>query len=206
MSRPTATQNGVLILWDIMDTLVRDPFFTHVASFLGVSFDELLAKKHPTAWGEFELGKLDELELYRRFFRDGTPIDGPGLKRCMREAYEYIDGIEPLLAELEAHGVPMHALSNYPEWYRLIDERLALSRFVELSFVSCNTGVRKPSPEAFLGACRALGRSPSECLFVDDREVNCRAAEAVGMPSLRFSGDVTELRSELTRRGLLPLR
>src|SRR5437868_12706088 len=139
-----------------MDTLVRDPFFTHMPAFLGLSFEELLAKKHPTAWGEFELGRLDESQLYASFFRDGTAIDGPGLKRHMAEAYAWLPGVEALLQELCARGVPMHALSNYPSWYRLIDERLGLSRYVRLSFVSCDTGVRKPAPAAFSKACESL--------------------------------------------------
>lgn len=186
-----------------MDTLVRDPFFTHVPGFLGLTFQELLARKHPSAWGEFEVNAIDEATLYARFLRDGTPIDGPGLKRCMREAYAFIEGIEPLLAELSERGVVMHALSNYPDWYRMIDERLGLSRYVELSFVSCKTGVRKPATRAFLGACEALGRAPGECLFVDDRETNTRAAEALGIPSYRFDGNVSALRATLQDRGLL---
>ncbi len=194
---------NTVILWDVMDTLVRDPFFTHVASFLGVSFPELMARKHPTAWGDFEVGKLDEPGLYTRFYADGTLIDGPGLKQCMRDAYAFVDGIEALLGELKAAGIAMHALSNYSSWYRLIDERLGLSRYVELSFISCNTGVRKPAAGAFLGACTALGCAPHECLFVDDRMANCKAAEALGMPSIHFQGDVAALRSELVRHRLL---
>ena len=192
-----------VILWDVMDTLVRDPFFTHMAAFLGLTFEELLARKHPTAWGEFEVGKLSEEQLYERFFRDGTPIDGPGFKRCVAEAYAWIDGIEPLLQELSSAGVEMHALSNYPPWYRLIDERLGLSRYIELSFISCNTGVRKPAPAAYTTACGALARSPGECLFVDDRASNCRAPQSVGLRSLHFQGDVAALRHSLAEYGLL---
>lgn len=143
----------MVILWDIMDTLVRDPFFTHMAGHFGHTFEELLALLAPRVWVEFELGLVDEQELFRRFFRDGRTFDGLGMKRCMVEAYAWIDGMEPLLHELRAREVSMHALSNYPHWYQLIEERLGLSRYVELSFVSCNTGLRKPDPLAFLQAC-----------------------------------------------------
>ena len=194
---------GSIILWDVMDTLVRDPFFTHMAGFFGLSFDELLRKKHPTTWRRFELGEVDEQTLYEQFFADGTPIDGPAFKRHVRDAYGWIDGIEPLLAELKASNVAMYALSNYPAWYRLIDERLQLSRYVDLRFISCETGVRKPAAEAYLGACRALGRAPAECLFVDDRAENCQAARAVGMGALQFQGDVPALRAGLLELGLI---
>ena len=100
-------------------------------------------------------------------------------------AYRFLDGIEPLLGELSAAGVPMHALSNYPVWFEMIEARLGLSRYLRWSFVSCRTGVRKPDPEAFLGAARALGVAPSRCLFVDDREKNCAGARAVGIFCVR---------------------
>jgi FMN hydrolase / 5-amino-6-(5-phospho-D-ribitylamino)uracil phosphatase len=195
-----------VIFWDIMDTLVRDPFFTHMAEFFGHSFEQLRSKLRPGTWVEFELGKLEETEFYARFFRDGSPIDGEGLKRCMSEAYRWIDGVEPLLAELKQCGVQMHALSNYPSWYRLIDQRLGLAQYVELSFISCHTGVRKPDPKAFLEACAAIQRAPSDCLLVDDRAVNCDAARAVGLATHQFTGDVAALRRVLDGHGFLSPR
>lgn len=192
-----------VILWDLMDTLVRDPFFTHMAPFFGLPFQELLAQKHPTAWRDFELGAIDEAGLFRSFFRDGRAIDGAGLKQAMAEGYAWIEGIEPLLGELHALGVPMHLLSNYPPWYQLCDARLGVTRWVRPSFVSCHTGVRKPDAEAYLGPCRELRVAPADCLFVDDREPNVTAARALGLDALRFDGDVTALRAALQQRGLL---
>ena len=190
------------ILWDLMDTLVRDPFFTHMAPFFGLSFEELLAAKHPSTWLEFELGRIGEAELGARFFRDGRAVDAAALKDRMRSAYEWIDGMESLVRELHGRGVVMHLLSNYPEWYRLCDERLGVFRYVEPSFVSCRTGVRKPAPEAYLQASRALGLTPAQCLFIDDREPNCAAARALDMDAVRFVG-ADALRPELVRRDLL---
>jgi HAD superfamily hydrolase (TIGR01509 family) len=192
-----------VILWDIMDTLVRDPFFTHVPEFFGRSFDELVTRLRPRVWVEFELGQLQEPEFYAKFFEDGERIDGPGLKRCMADAYRWIDGVEALLRELRDRGVAMHALSNYPVWYRLIDERLALSKYVQLSFISCHTGVRKPAAEAFTNACATLGASPADCLFIDDRAVNCDAARSVGLAAWQFPGNVPELRRQLSTAGFL---
>lgn len=191
-----------LILWDLMDTLIRDPFYTHVPAFFGLSFEDLIAQKHKRAWGQFELGRIDEAELFATFFEDGRPFDGPGLKRCMVEHAEWIAGIPALLAELREAAVPMHVLSNYSPWYRDYDARLGLSQYVQLSFVSCHTGHRKPAAEAFLHACRALDVTPAECLFVDDRAANVGAAEQLGMPAVQFGGDVSELRARLRVLGL----
>jgi len=192
-----------VILWDLMDTLVRDPFFTHVPAFFGCSFEALVPQLLPGTWVDFELGKLQEEDLYARFFRDLRAFDGAGLKRCMYGAYAWIDGVEPLLKELAARDIPMHALSNYPDWYKLVEERLGVSRYVNLSFVSCHTGLRKPAPEAFLNACATLACAPEQCLLVDDREQNCRAARALGLDALQFDGRVDVLRQAFADRGLL---
>jgi FMN phosphatase YigB (HAD superfamily) len=193
------------LLLDVMDTLVYDPFRHEIPAFFGLTLEELIAQKHPSAWLRFEHGELDEEALLASFFADGRAFDGGAFVEMVRSTYRWLDGVEPLLAELAEANVPMHALSNYPCWYRLIEERLRVSRYVAWSFVSCETGVRKPDPEAYLVASRALGVPPARCLFVDDRERNCVAAREVGMDAIVFT-DAVELRRELAARGLLTRR
>ena len=197
-----AVGGGRVLLLDVLGTLVYEPFFVEVPAFLGLSLEELLAAKHPTAWADFERGAIDERELERRFFRDGRAYDHAGMRACMESAYRFLPGVEQLLADLRAAGVPMHALSNYPDWYLLIERRLKLSRFLQWSFVSCLTGHRKPEPAAFRGALARLGLPPEGALFVDDREENCAAARALGIEALRFEG-ADKLRAQLEQRGLL---
>jgi HAD superfamily hydrolase (TIGR01509 family) len=169
------------LLLDVMGTLVHDPFFAEMPAHFGLTFAELLAQKHPRTWLEFELGAIDERACMARFFADERAFDAEAFRACVRDAYAFLPGVEALLGELAEAVVPMHALSNYSVWYRLIEERLALSRWVPWTFVSCHTGVRKPSKQAYLGAAAALGVAPGECLFVDDRPENVAAAEALGM-------------------------
>ncbi|MFV8751715.1 HAD-IA family hydrolase [Nannocystaceae bacterium ST9] len=190
------------LLLDVLDTLVHDPFFHEVPEFFALDFEALLASKDRQAWLDFERGSIGEAELAERYFTDRRPLDLAGLRSCMHASYRFLPGIEPLLGELREREVEMHALSNYPVWWRLIEDRLGLSRFLAWSFVSCETGVRKPDPQAFLGAAARLGVPASECLLIDDRLENCRAAEAIGMPALRFV-DADALRVELRDRGVL---
>lgn len=185
-----------------MGTLVHDPFFVEVPRFFEMSLRELVEVKHPRAWIDFELGHIDEDTLLRRFFSDGRPVDGEGLKHTMRQAYALLPGIEPLLHALYGRGMPMHALSNYSPWYSLIEERLRLSRYLRWSFVSCLIGRRKPDPEVYRHAATELGVPASACLFVDDREDNCRAAQDEGMDAIVFT-DAVALRQQLVDRRVL---
>jgi len=191
------------ILWDVMDTLVVDPFRQVMPSFFGMTLAELLEHKHPTAWVCFERSELSEAEFLEAFFKDGRPYDREGFKAVVRQSYEWIEGIEALLAALHQRGVCMHALSNYPEWYRWVEERLGLSRYLSWTFVSCQTRVRKPDRAAYEHAARELGLAPEQLLFVDDREVNCAGARSVGMHAFHFRGDVAELQRALEASGAL---
>jgi len=191
-----------ILLWDIMGTLVHDPFFVEMPQFFGMTFEALLEAKHPSAWVEFELGKCSEDEFLDRFFADGRNFDRQGFVRAMRSSYRWLPGLDRLLSELCSAGYTMHAFSNYPIWYQFIEERLNVSRFVEWTFVSCITGLRKPNPAAYVHVSRALGVTADQCVFVDDRVRNCEVARRCGMHSVMFEG-IQPLRASLKDAGVL---
>jgi HAD superfamily hydrolase (TIGR01509 family) len=190
-----------VLLFDIMGTVVRDPFHRELPAFFELSFEDMLAAKEPSTWVRFERGEIDEPTFAREFFADRRPVDADALRARLRESYRFLPGMQALLGELARERVPMHALSNYPVWYRIIEESLGLSRYLEWSFVSCETGVRKPDPNAYRSAAKQLGVEPSACVFIDDREDNCEAARAEGMDAVRFES-APQLRSELAARGV----
>lgn len=191
-----------VILVDVMDTLVYNPFNREIPEFFGLSPAELLAQKHPAAWPRFETGEIDEAVYLRTYFADGRGFDHAGFLRAVRSAYRWIDGAEQLLINLCRHGFEIHALSNYPIWYRTIEAKLRLSRYLNWTFVSCLTGVRKPATAAYLNATHSLNRTVEACLFIDDSIANCRAANAIGMPSIHFCNTVS-LWDEIQQRGLI---
>lgn len=189
-----------VLLWDVMGTLVHDPFYEEMPQFFEVPFPDLLQSLQPGAWVDFELGRRSESEFLQDFFADGRPFDHDGFVHAVREAYRWLPGMESLLADLHALGHPMHALSNYPIWFRMIEERLAVSRFAQWSFVSCLMGLRKPDHAIYAQVLRELGVSAEQCIFIDDRASNCQAAEELGIRSIRFEG-ADRLREALRRAG-----
>lgn len=198
MTRPPRT-----ILFDVMDTLVRDPFHEEMPAFFGMTKAELITAKHPSAWVDFELGRIDEPTFLRIFMGD-REWDREAFCAEVRAAYRWLPGMRELLDELRARpGRPtLHALSNYPPWYRWIEERCGLEARLDSAFLSYELGVRKPDPEAYLAPCRALAVAPADVLFVDDRASNCDAARALGLDAIVFEGAVP-LRRALEARGVL---
>lgn len=198
-SLSTSTSRETVLLVDIMSTVVYDPFYEHMPDYFEMSFEELLEAKDPDAWFEFERGEIDETTLAERFFDERDPIDIEGIKRRFYDEYRFVEGMEGLLAELNARGVEIHAFSNYGPWYRMIEDKLELSRFLEWSFVSCRMGLRKPELEVYEHVVETLGVDPEVCLFVDDRETNVEGAREAGLQSFVFE-DATSARVELAER------
>ncbi|KAH7670959.1 Soluble epoxide hydrolase protein [Dioscorea alata] len=196
-----ASRKLPILLFDVMDTLVRDPFYEDVPNFFKMSLKEILEEKHPTAWVECEEGLISEMELAKKFFKDGRPFDLEGLKECMVRGYCYINGIEALLQNLKLNNYEMHAFTNYPIWYTLIEEKLKLSKYLSWTFCSCLTGKRKPAPDSYAEVLTRLGVDPANCVFIDDRITNVEAAKNAGMVGLQFKNADT-LKEDLSLLGI----
>ncbi|XP_059628681.1 flavin mononucleotide hydrolase 1, chloroplatic [Cornus florida] len=195
------TRRLPILLFDVMDTLVRDPFYQDIPAFFRMSLKELIECKHPTAWIEFEKGLIDEMELASKFFKDGRPFDLAGLKKCMINGYSYLEGVEGLLHDLKQSNYEMHTFTNYPIWYKMIEDKLKLSTYLSWTFCSCISGKRKPEPDFYLEVLRHLDIDPASCIFIDDRMQNVEAAIDAGIIGLQFK-NADLLRQDLSRLGI----
>jgi len=191
------------LLFDVMDTLVYDPY-REMPGFFGMPARDLYAAANAEAWYQFERGEIDQKTFLDRFLPGGPAFDHAAFLDLFRRGYRWLDGMQEMLQQLQGRGVEMHCMSNYPRWFEVVEDCLQLSRYLPWTFVSCKTGLRKPAAEAYLHAARQLQREPRECLFIDNKQNNCDAARAVGMDAVHFS-DAEQLRSELAQRGLLEL-
>ena len=193
--------NKHIVLVDVMSTLVTEPFLTTMPGFFGMTLTDLRQSVDGNAWIEFEKGTLSETEFGESFFLDRRTVDMAALRECLTDTYEWIDGMRSILIDLRDCEYSIHALSNYPVWYEMIEQKLELSAFLEWTFVSCRTGLRKPDQRAYLHAAEHLGVDPTQCVFIDDRNENIEAAQSVGMAAVLMD-DPTNVRAELEAQGL----
>lgn len=177
--RPPTTP---IVVADVMDTLVVDPFFNGMHSYFGFSsFEEFVAAKTPNLWLLFEIGEVREDEVARQFFRDGRSIDLHSFKHYLSSSYRLIPGIAQMLTGLRNSGIDVHLCTNYPVWADLIEEALQLTKYgVQWTFVSGREGVRKPEKEAFWRVARKAKVRPSDCVMLDNSLSNCHAAQDAG--------------------------
>ena len=115
-----------------------------------------------------------------------------------------VDGMADIIRDLDAHGVPLFAITNFSgEFWPPFRAREAaiFDRFRDI-VVSGDEKMVKPDPAIYHLALDRFGLKPGQAIFIDDRQDNVQAAEAVGMAGHLFTG-ATKLRAELERRRLL---
>jgi putative hydrolase of the HAD superfamily len=101
--------------------------------------------------------------------------------------------------DLRAAGIRTGLLSNMPVPVRDYILGCAWLPDFDAQVFSCDFGRSKPAPEIYEYCLKQLAVSAPEALFLDDREANIRAAEALGLHAVLFT-EATSASLEITRR------
>jgi putative hydrolase of the HAD superfamily len=83
--------------------------------------------------------------------------------------------------------------------YRI--EKFGLRRYFPVFFSSCFLGLRKPDEAIYRMVLQVAQRTPEECLFIDDREVNLECPGELGIKTILFK-EAAQLRTELAGHGV----
>jgi putative hydrolase of the HAD superfamily len=164
----------------------------------GVRFEDLgraMAKaaekhgEHPLF--ELEKGNITEAEFLAMLEAE---LDGDVHLGSLRDTYfAHLKPNAPMIdfmRELRGRGLRMALLTNNvrewePHWRAKLPE---LDEIFEVVVDSAFVGMRKPDPAIYELTLERLGGglTASECVFVDDNDVNVEAAAALGMAGVRF--------------------
>jgi putative hydrolase of the HAD superfamily len=164
----------------------------------GVPLEELGRgmQRAAEAYGEhplylLERGEIAEAEFARRLAEQlGGEFDLARLRQLYFERIEPNPPMIDYMAELRGRGLRMALLTNnVREWEPLWRAKLPeLDEIFELVVDSAFVGMRKPERRIYELTLERLGDGlrAEECLFLDDFELNCEGARAVGMRAVRF--------------------
>jgi phosphoglycolate phosphatase len=95
------------------------------------------------------------------------------------------DGVDAMLAALEAAGVPWGIVTNKATRFTLpIVAGLGLSQRAAVVVCGDTTPQAKPHPEPLWHAARAMGLAPEDVVYVGDDLRDAQAARAAGMAML----------------------
>lgn len=93
-------------------------------------------------------------------------------------------------------------LTNFPqEWMNDILAKHNLNPLFDARFISSLHGMIKPEPGAFMKALELLDSKKEEVIFIDDRQVNVNAANALGIRSFLYTS-LEQLKKDLKSMGV----
>jgi putative hydrolase of the HAD superfamily len=161
----------------------------------GIAFEELgkalgrIAEQH----GEHPLFELEKGKITEAEFIGALEHELGRKMGSFRETYfAHLHPNERMIGymrELKSRGLRMALLTNnVREWEPLWRAKLPdIDEIFEVVVDSAFVGMRKPESGIYeLTLDRLDGVAPDECVFLDDIDANCEAAEALGMHTVRF--------------------
>lgn len=156
-------------------------------------------------WGRFDQGLLDEQGLIDAVCaRTRWPrADLTELMAAVPHELVPQPEVVALLDTLREQGHRLVFLSNMPApLAKHLERTYPLRAWFGDGLFSSQVHLCKPAPALFARAAERFGRSPGDCLLIDDHPVNIEAARACGWQAEWFNG-ADRLAQQLRERGLL---
>ncbi|MFA9399845.1 MAG: HAD family hydrolase [Acidobacteriota bacterium] len=151
---------------------------------------------------ELECGRITEREFSDRLSRALEPHVGyrPVIEEFGPTFFRALDpnpGMLDLIREVRRDGYRTALLTNNvrewePQWRSMIPVDELFEEVVDSAFVGC----RKPDPEIYEITLDRVGLPPEACVFIDDVEVNCEGAAALGITAVHFR-ETAQARAEV---------
>jgi 2-haloacid dehalogenase/putative hydrolase of the HAD superfamily len=106
--------------------------------------------------------------------------------RLSIDMQEPVKPTEELIYDLKAAGYKLYVLSNMSREFIDFLRVFPVYRLFDGEVVSCEEGVVKPEAEIYKILLTRFNLDPYKSLFIDDRQINLRAAEIFGIHTQLF--------------------
>lgn len=107
-----------------------------------------------------------------------------------------------LLPALNKQGFKLYFLSNFPlDFFEEVKKEYDFFKYFNGGIISAEVGCSKPDNGIFKIFLEKYNLVPEECLYIDDIEINVKAAESIGMKGIHLAG-TDSLEKKLIESGL----
>ena len=182
-----------IILLDIGNVIAAVDFFRFCKGVLSDSFSDPQAVYMKYCQGELKtkfdqgiIAPLDYLCMIGRDSLTGNMSHGE-IRERWQDVFSPMEGAEEGVETLSRERRLWIMSDTDPLHFAFLLTRYPLLRERERYYLSYENGFMKSSPEAFQHVLDDTGIAAQEFILIDDKPENCRAAESVGIKSIRFA-------------------
>jgi len=155
---------------------------------------------------QYDRGDISPEVYWSKFAEDaGKSLDGGKLRELAERDVAMWSRTNPVmiawLEELSAAGIKTAILSNmHIDMVQHARQNFKWLGLFNWKTFSAEVRLIKPDPAIYEHCLRGLKVAPSDCLFIDDREVNLAAARAMGIHGIQHKSMI-QLRNDLKAAG-----
>ncbi len=192
------------VIFDFGGVITASPFeaFNRLEAERGLPRDFIRSvnatNPDSNAWALFERAEIDAAAFDAKFAAEaealGHPLDGASVLAVLSGSIR--PAMVSALDRLAEAGYRLACITNnVPAGHgagmaRSGDKRDAYEQvFARFEHVieSSKAGLRKPDPRIYLMMCEKLGLEPAQCIYIDDRGINCKPAAQLGMHAIKVT-------------------
>lgn len=140
-------------------------------------------------WNELDRGVLDENEILERFVKSDRELEDDIRKffAHVTDSMPPFDYSEGWLRSVRERGYKVYILSNFSNYnFNVNVPRYTFLKETDGKIISYVYKCIKPEKEIYLHLLNEYGLNAEECVFIDDRDDNIAAAEALGFHGIVF--------------------
>lgn len=192
----------VLDMYGVIVKQTGDDFVPYVQQ----TFPNKTPEEIYTPWFKADVGEISSLDVWRQIGFTGD------LEKIEKEYLDTIELNDGFIDFVEAAGkkYKLAIISNdSSRWSKYLREKFDINKYFDVISISGDLKIEKPDERIFQRTIEKLSVNAEECLYVDDREGNLKAAEKVGMKTVMinsrnvsYSGNIVDDFKELAERVL----
>ena len=195
------------LFWDVGGVILSNGWDRQsraaAAKKFGLDWEEF-EDRHDLAFPAFETGRITlDAYLQRTVFYRSRGFTREEFTEFIFAQSTELPASRAVLSDVDATGKYLQATINN-EPLEINERRIHqfnLRREFKAFFSSCYLGVRKPDEGIYKLALEVTQRSPEECVFIDDRELNIECARHLQMRTIHFQ-NAAQLRRDLVASGI----
>jgi glucose-1-phosphatase len=180
------------ILWDFAGVVlftVKGSFNSLLAERLDVPLHAIEKVMNSSMNDRWDVGEIDDITFYMYVLETlQQPIEKMAIIQRFVVKDFYIDQDILTTIKLLRKDYTNILLTNFPQhFHEFIKTDWIIDGAFDHVIASCDVKLIKPDPAIYQLALERAGCSPHESVFLDDREINVRAAEALGFHGIIFT-------------------
>jgi putative hydrolase of the HAD superfamily len=175
---------------------------------LGTAMAAITVRDGKNPLFELETGRMTEASFLGSISAElstelGRPVELHGFGEQYFEHLHPNERLIDYMRDLRGRGYKMAiCTNNVREWERMWRAKLPVDEIFEVVVDSGFVGTRKPEPRIYELTLERLGVDAGAAVFVDDIELNCQAANELGLTAVWFQDTdqaIAEIEAALAR-------